>query len=183
MILEPYPIITKYYRDHIKARKILIEHSESVAAKALRIAEALGMPHEDKVFIQEAALLHDIGIFLTHAPSIGCEGKLPYICHGYLGHDLLVGEGWPKHARVCERHTGTGLTIEDIIKQGLPLPHRSMMPVSLPEQIITYADKFFSKDPGQLWIEQPIDKVRKKLLLHGQEKLQTFDKWHEGFGE
>ena len=183
MIIEPYSIINKYYRDHAKAREILIAHSKSVAAKALDIAEKLNLPPEECDFIRGAALLHDIGIFLTYAPSIGCYGEFPYISHGYLGHDLLLEEGLPEHALVCERHTGAGLTIEDIRSQNLPLPHRSMMPVSTAEQIITYADKFFSKDPGQLGVEQAIDKVRKKLLRHGPEKLHIFDKWHEQFQE
>ncbi len=183
MITEPYSIISKYYQDHAAARKILIEHSESVAAKAFRIAEKLNLPHVECDFIREAALLHDIGIFLTHAPSIGCSGAFPYISHGYLGHDLLIKEGWPKHALVCERHTGAGLTIEDIQRQNLPLPHRSMMPVSMAEQIITYADKFFSKDPGQLGVEQDVDIVREKLQKYGADKLRTFNEWHERFGE
>ena len=90
-------------------------------------------------------MLHDIGIFLTSAPDIGCTGDTPYICHGYLGAELLREEGFPTHARVCERHTGTGLTKEQIIKNGWPLPAQDFQPESLEEQIICFADKFFSK--------------------------------------
>ena len=61
-------------------------------------------------------MLHDIGIFLTHAPQIGCHGDKPYICHGYLGRELLEKEGFPRHAIVCETHVGVGLTIADIEK-------------------------------------------------------------------
>lgn len=161
--------------------EILVSHSESVATKALHIADLLAIPEEDRIFIHSASLLHDIGIFLTDAPSIGCHGQHPYICHGYLGRDLLHKEGWPKHALVCERHTGTGLTVEDIKRQGLPLPHRRMEPLSLEEQIITYADKFFSKNPEKLGVEQDLEEVRIKILKHGRDKLAIFDKWHNDF--
>jgi len=181
MIIDPASIISRLYLHHRTARETLTEHSESVAAKAVNIAEKLNLSKEERVFIREAALLHDIGIFLTHAPSIGCDGTLPYICHGYLGHDLLIKEGLPVHALVCERHTGTGLTVDDIVRNELPLPRRQMIPVSLPEKIICYADKFFSKDHGQLGVEQPVEKVRKKLLRFGPEKLAVFDKWHSFF--
>jgi uncharacterized protein len=112
---------------------------------------ALEMAHRhpelglDLNFIEEAAMLHDIGIFMTSAPDIGCNGDEPYICHGYLGAELLRKEGFPFHARVCERHTGTGLTAEAILENGWPLPARDMLPETLEEQIVCFSDKFFSK--------------------------------------
>lgn len=106
----------------------------------------------DTVFLEEAAMLHDIGIFLTHAPGIQCFGTEPYICHGYLGAGLVRKEGFPRHALVCERHTGAGLSLKDIMDQKLPVPHREMLPVSMEEQVICFADKFFRK---------PISTVRK----------------------
>ncbi len=57
----------------------------------------------------------------------------------------MRGEGYPRHALVCERHTGAGLSLEGIIAQDLPVPHREMVPVSLEEQVICFADKFYSK--------------------------------------
>ena len=47
----------------------------------------------DIEFIRTAALLHDIGIFMTHAPKFGCFGDHPYLAHGYLGRELLEREG------------------------------------------------------------------------------------------
>ena len=90
-------------------------------------------------------MLHDIGIFRCHAPSIYCEGTEPYIKHGSIGAELLRQEGFPRHARVAERHTGTGLTREEIVRQQLPLPHEDFVPETLEEQIVCYADKFYSK--------------------------------------
>ena len=183
MNIDPYSIIEKHYHGHQKARDILIEHSHAVKEKALEVGLRLGLNDTSLNFIREAVMLHDIGMVLTYAPAIGCTGDRPYICHGYLGHDLLLGEGWPVHALVCERHTGTGLELEDIINQNLPIPHRPMVPVSLEEKIIAYADKFFSKDRGKLGQEQSVEKVKSKLLRYGSDKVSIFDQWHKDFGK
>ena len=53
--------------------------------------------------------------------------------------------GYPQHARVCERHTGAGLTKREIIEQELPLPQQDFLPETTEEKLICYADKFFSK--------------------------------------
>ena len=56
-------------------------HSRSVADKAIAIANAHPELIIDKQFVEEAAMLHDIGIFRTNAPGIQCFGTEPYICH------------------------------------------------------------------------------------------------------
>ena len=128
-------IIEKYYKKGTPLYDILLSHSVSVSNKALKLARQSGLDINLQ-FVQEAAMLHDIGIFLTDAPSIQCFGKHSYVEHGYLGAELLRSEGLPRHALVCERHTGTGISLEEIIERNLPLPHRDMVPVSLEEQLI-----------------------------------------------
>lgn len=181
--MNPYKLIDKYYKDHPKARNILITHSELVAKKAVKTAKRINLTKEQQAFIFEASMLHDIGIFLTNAPEIYCTGSFPYICHGYLGHDILVREGYPLHAKVCERHTGTGIGKKEIKERKLPIPYRSMKPKSIEEKIVTYADKFFSKDLKKIKKEKSVDKVREKLLRHGADKVAKFDKWHKLFTE
>ena len=128
--MSPQGLIDKYYPEANELRHILLTHSRSVADKALWIADRHPELSLDRDFLYEAAMLHDIGIFLTDADGIYCFGDKPYICHGYLGADLVRSEGYPRHALVCERHTGAGLALEDIIAQNLPVPHRDMLPVS-----------------------------------------------------
>jgi uncharacterized protein len=181
--VDPLLILRKYYSEESLAWSILVRHSNAVALKAVSVARNLSLPDGEIQFIQEACLLHDIGIFYTQAPEIGCYGELPYICHGYLGHDLLVSEGFPEHAKVCERHTGAGLTKEDIILQNLPIPRRNMVPVSLAEEIIAYSDKFYSKDPQRLYQEQCVAEILTSLARHGQEKSDIFAEWHKRFGQ
>lgn len=156
---------------------IVLEHSRHVASLALDVAGHLALKEGDLLFIEEAALLHDIGVCRVHAPGLGLHGKNPYIMHGVLGRDILEREGYPFHALVCERHIGVGLTCEDIIRQGLPLPHRDMCPQSLSEQIICFADLFYSKRPGRLGERKTVALVRKKLLPFGEEKVAIFDSW------
>ena len=173
-------IIDKYYSDHHPAKNILLIHSRRVQQKALQIAHKHPELEADQQFLAEAALLHDIGIFMTHAPEIGCSGKHPYICHGYLGHEILIKEGMPRHALVCERHTGTGLTAAEIQRQKLPLPVREMVPLSIEEQIICFADKFFSKgrEPER---EKSIDEITHTLKKYGNDKVEIFLKWKNIF--
>lgn len=179
MDMNPLEIIDKYYPEAGELKHILLTHSRSVADKALQIAERHPELHLDKEFLYEGAMVHDIGIFLTNAPDIFCFGDKPYICHGYLGADLMRAEGYPRHALVCERHTGAGLTLQRIVEQDLPIPHRELVPVSPEEQVICFADKFYSKT--KLDKEKSVEKARKSLEKHGQDGLARFDHWCELF--
>ena len=177
--MNPIDIIYKHYPEANELRHILLTHSRSVADKALWIADRHPELKLDKEFLYEAAMLHDIGIFLTDADGIHCHGTHPYICHGYLGADLMRAEGYPRHALVCERHTGAGLSLAEIKAQNLPVPHREMTPVSMEEQVVCFADKFFSKT--HLDREKSVEKARKSLARYGEEGLQRFDRWCEEF--
>ena len=173
--MEPEKIIEKYYIKGSEAYRVLIHHSRQVADKALSIAKLHPEMNLDLRFIEEAALLHDIGIIYCDAPAIGCYGTFPYICHGYLGADMLIKEGFPRHALVCERHTGTGISIEMIKESNLPLPHRDFLPVSLEEQLICFADKFFSKTKQAQ--EMDIWAIQQSLSRYGDETVWRFQNW------
>lgn len=177
--MDPIEIINKYYPKDNQLKHILVIHSKAVADKAMSIVDAHPELNADRAFVFEAAMLHDIGIYMTNAPALLCWGDYPYICHGYLGADLMRREGFPRHALVCERHTGAGLSLEDILAQNLPIPHREMLPVSIEEQIVCFADKFFSKT--HLNEEKTIEKARRSLLKYGESGARRFDKWCELF--
>ena len=150
--MNPYEIIDKYYPENTQQRQILVIHSLAVSGKAMKMLDA----HPD-------------------APTIQCFGTHPYIAHGYLGAEILRAEGFPQHALVCERHTGAGLSLEDIIAQQLPVPHREMLPITLEEQLICFADKFFSKT--HLDEEKTVEKARQSIAKYGEEGLSRFDRW------
>ncbi len=179
--MDPYSILNKYYQPNSKGYKILADHSRMVAEKALLIASNHPELNPDLKFIEEAAMLHDIGIFKTNAANLFCYGEYPYLCHGYLGNEILIREGYPDHALVCERHTGVGITVKDIIANNLPLPHRDYVPVSIEEQIICFADKFYSKGAGEILREKSLEEVRKSIGRFGDKGVNRFNEWCEIF--
>lgn len=181
--MDPLTIINRCFEPGSAAFDILIEHSSMVMAKALAVAEHVRHLSPDLIFIKEAAMLHDIGIFFVNAPELGCHGDNPYICHGYLGRELLEKGGFPLHALVCERHIGTGISIADIDALNLPLPRRDMRPLTVEEKIICYADKFYSKRNDWLRHEKSVDQAREELEKFGAEKLMAFDQMHRLFSK
>ncbi len=178
-MLDVEAIIVAYYSKGGEAYKILVQHSRDVQAKALAIAEKHPELKIDKTFVAEASMLHDIGIFKTYAPKIACFGEEPYIRHGFLGAELLRSLGYAKHALVCERHTGSGLTMEEIKVQKIDLPEGIYYPVSIEEKLICYADKFFSKT--KLGEEKPLEKVFRSMEKFGEQSLHRFKYLHELF--
>ena len=172
-------IIQKYYNGNPELLKILLKHSKAVADKAIAIAEAHPELPIDRQFLLEAAMVHDIGIIKTNAPDIQCFGTEPYIRHGVLGAEMMRAEGYPLHARVCERHTGAGLSLNEIEEQSLPLPHEDLLPETLEEKLICYADKFFSKT--RLDREKTLEQAERSVAKHGEEGLRRFKEMEEIF--
>lgn len=184
-------IIDRYYPEGTRLRDIYMGHCRSVADLAVGIARRVGIDPEEA---EAAAMLHDIGIFLTWAPSIECRGQEPYISHGVLGASLLRSlaseEGtaeaqakWlEKMARVAERHTGAGITPSDIAIQHLPLdPQGCYMPQSRLERVVCYADKFFSKSGVRRM--KSLQEVKASMERISPDTLSRFMELHREFGE
>lgn len=173
--MDVLQIIEKYYTPGTQLYDLLIKHSSSVAERAIQIAESGRAGDVDKNLIYEAAMLHDIGIYQTDAPKIYCFGAQPYICHAWIGAEILRKEGLPRHAEICEKHTGAGISTDDIKAQNLPLPQRDMIPSTPEEEIVALSDKFYSKSkPDKIFT---IEEVRKSLSCFGEGPLSRFDGW------
>ena len=110
-------------------------------------------------------MLHDIGILRCDAPGIFCHGTEPYIMHGRIGADMLRQEGYERHARVAERHTGTGLP--------------GYEPETLEEQIICYADKFYSKSSPDH--EKTVEEACRSLRKFGEAGVVKLMEWAKRF--
>jgi uncharacterized protein len=179
--MEPLQIIATYCKPQSPAYAILAAHGRQVARKSLAVAA--GVPHlrPDLEFIERAALLHDIGIIQTDSPELGCHGRRPYICHGVLGREMLEADGLTAEALVCERHVGVGLRAAEIRARKLPLPERDMIPRTIEEEIICYADKFFSKNGSGMIREKSMEEIITGLKVYGQDKVQRFLQWVELF--
>lgn len=178
-------IIDKFYPADDNLRRLLIHHSRQVADRALLIARRHPELKADLIFLENAAMLHDIGICCTNAPSIYCEGAEPYLLHGRLGAEMMRDEArlrgadeaamCEKIARVCERHTGTGLTAQNIREQQLPLPEQDFLPETTEEIIVCYADKFYSKSHPER--ERTVEQTAQSLEKFGHEGVEKFLGW------
>ena len=171
-------VIDRYYKEDTPLRHILLTHSRQVAERALRICDRHPELNLDRDFLEAAAMLHDIGIIRCNAPGIQCFGTEPYIRHGIIGAEML-GASYEPFARVCARHTGAGITKEEIIRQELPLPLQGFLPETLEEQVICYADKFFSK--SHLDHEKTLAEAERSLMKFGDAGLQRFRQWADRF--
>ncbi len=178
--MNPFPILHRHYDPSSELYRLLAVHSVLVTQKAIVLALGYQERHPDAVIdldlLHEAGMLHDIGIKLCHAPEIFCVGPEPYIRHGILGQALLEAEGLPRHALFCSRHTGSGLTRQDVIEQELPLPREDFLPESLEEKILCVADKFYSKTPEKLWKEKRLENISKAIAKHGS---AAQERWEE----
>ena len=173
-------IIHRYCQGNAQLEEVLLRHSSDVARRALAVAQKHPELGANETLLWEGAMLHDIGVVQVDAPRIFCYGKEPYICHGILGAEILRAEGLPLHARIAERHTGTGLTAATIEKQNLPLPHQDFNPQSIEEQIICFADKFYSKT--HLGEEKTFEQAVCSLEKFGSEGVDIFRAWMVRFG-
>lgn len=182
MTIDPILIIEQFYPPQTQLYQVLVVHSRIVTQKSLEIAEHLSGLDPDVEFIKTAAMLHDIGIFKTRALSIGCTGTDPYIRHGYLGRKLLDELGLPpEYGLVCERHTGAGITRENIVSNTLPLPPRDMVPQSLEEKIICIADKYHSKNPKYSDQKMTVESILESLEKIDDSHARRFSGWVKEF--
>lgn len=172
-------IIHKYIEPGSKLYSLYLPHVVLVAAKALEVARRLGLSEDQLRFIEEAAMLHDIGISRVHAPQLGAEGELPYSAHIIEGAKILRDEDLPRHARVAETHTGVGLFADDLTRDNLGLPPRDYVTETIEEKIISWADIFFSKRPEMLWHERTMEEAREEIAQYGERYAKIFDEWRE----
>jgi uncharacterized protein len=182
--VDYFKIINKYISPNSPTYNIYVVHVSLVTAKAIKIARHLGLSADQQRFIEEACMLHDIGIVHVKAKEIGCNGEMPYIYHIVEGRKILEAEGLPLHARIAENHIGLGgLTKEEIIKDKIPLPHRDMLCETIEEKIISYADLFYSKNPRRIFIEKTLKQVKAKVKGYGKREEKLFREWSEMFEE
>ena len=181
-------VLDYFYPEKTPLFDLLLRHSEQVASKAREIlsgpaASALGI---DPEIVTAGCLLHDIGIRECHAPDILCFGTEPYIAHGIIGARMLRRYGaengldLEKYARICERHTGTGLTAAEIQSQHLPLPVRDFLPETPEEKLICLADKFYSKS-GEMK-EKSIERIERSMRKFGPDTMSRWDELCRLFG-
>ena len=131
----PEDVLRDFYPGDTSMFNILLQHSRQVCSKALALLDTAGGKFSaNRDIVVYGAMLHDIGIGRCHASGIFCSGHEPYIRHGVIGGGMLrewgrkYGTDMEVFARICERHTGSGISAEEIVRQGLPLPAEDFFP-------------------------------------------------------
>ena len=133
--MNPVVLLRKYASDE-DSFKIVLAHSKKVTEIALRLAGKINKP-VDTEFIKQAAMLHDIGRFRFPPGHKSAH-------HGVAGAEIMRAEGFPKIARVCERHLGAG--ISKAVAEKLGLPAKDYFPETVEEKLICYADRLTGND-------------------------------------
>lgn len=177
MKIDPYKIIEKYYKKDSVAYNFVVIHSNMVAQKALEIAKNLTHLEIDFDFLEEACLLHDIWICMVNAPQLWCYWNRPYVEHGHLWAEILRKEWLPKHALACERHLWVWLSKEEIIRCNLQMPQIDFYPLTIEEELVWFADNFYTKVEWRLEIERSIKEIELDLLQYWKEKVEKFNDW------
>jgi len=132
----------------------VIKHCIAVAELALEIAAANKNRNKNKNIDEEliftGALLHDMG----RARSHGVE-------HGFLGGELAKASGLDDRlVKIIQRHVGAGITAEEAKQLGLP--PISLMPETIEEKIVAYADCLI-EGTRRTSVEHAISNLKKKL--------------------
>ncbi|MGN9808095.1 HD domain-containing protein [Micromonospora sp. BQ11] len=170
----------KQWAPHADAFDLVHTHCQIV----WRIAEQLlaGRDHTlDVDLVRAGCLLHDIGVYRLYDAS-GVLDHGSYIRHGVLGHELLREVGVPERVRrFCSHHTGVGLSREDVLRQGLPIPVDDYLAETEEERLVMYADKFHSKSSPPRFVTAA--SYRSGVGRFGADKVVLFDAMVEQFGE
>jgi uncharacterized protein len=181
------PTPEKIWALHLKyahggwTHQVVVEHSQAVAEIAQQLIEARDLD-VDSDLVRVGCLLHDIGAY-TFIESRGKRIKPRYVLHGFTGGGTLRYEGIPDAiCRIAERHTGVGITREDLEKQGFAsqiIPDGVFIPETLEEWLVLYADKFHSKVPLRFnsW-----EKCLESISRYGEDKTAKLRALADQFG-
>ncbi|GAA2460804.1 HD domain-containing protein [Streptomyces glaucus] len=169
------------YAPTAEAFELVHTHCEIVWHIAERLLSAPHLAHLDADLVRAGCLLHDIGVYRLYGDD-GLLDHRGYIRHGLLGHELLADEGFPEVlCRFCSHHTGVGLTRDDILSQGLPLPVGDYLAVTDEEKLVMYADKFHSKSRPTVFLSA--DEYASHVRRFGEDKVTAFQALRARFGD
>lgn len=161
---------------------LVYQHCQVVEAIAMQLLDAKPIPGINRNLLHVGCLLHDIGAYDVLEDGRFVQG----VRHGVFGEGILRSEGLPDAvARLASHHTGVGLTKQDVIDQGLPIPVADYLADTDEERLIMYADKFHSKSNPPL--EAPyfctFEWFHKSVQKFGPDKASKFDVLADLFGK
>jgi uncharacterized protein len=172
--------IETLHRDHAPTRdafESVYEHCRIVCQVAEQYLPSLEV---DAELVRAGALLHDIGVYRLY--TAGSLDTVGYVRHGVLGHDLLAGLGFPETiSRFCSCHSGVGITRDDVLRQGLPIPAADYVPETREEELVMYADKFHSKRTPPVFVSGASYEIA--VRRWGEDKAVAFADLRHRYGD
>jgi uncharacterized protein len=162
------------------ALDLVYQHCQVVCGIAEQLHASAGLD-SDLGLVRAGCLLHDIGVYRLYDDA-GRLDHANYIRHGLLGYELLRAEGFSEAVcRFASCHTGVGLTRDDVVRQGLPLPPADYLAETGEERLVMYADKFHSKltPPALVTACAAAERLRR----FGADKVAAFAAMRAAFGE
>lgn len=186
--MQDYPSDQQIERLHRKYARsdedfeLVYEHCLIVKSIAMQLLESRQLEDIDRELVHVGCMLHDIGAYEVMEDGRFVAG----VRHGVLGASVLGREGYPESLRrICACHTGVGLTPDDVVAQGLPIPVADYTAKSAEERLVMYADKFHSKSNPPL--EAPYfctyEWFRQSIAKFGEDKVGKLDALAEEFGK
>jgi uncharacterized protein len=177
---EEIRALHKEYAPTRRAFDLIYTHSNIVCALAEEVVDRRQLTL-DIDLVRAGSLLHDIGVYRLYGPS-GEIDHASYVRHGVLGYELLHSLGFPDAVcRFCSCHIGMGLSREDVIMQGLPLPVDDYLATNREEELVMFADKFHSKTTPPAFLTA--SSYAWKARHFGEDKVAAFTSMLERFGE
>lgn len=170
------------YASSEEAFTLIYTHCQVVDAIAAQLLQSSTVAL-DKDLVHVGCMLHDIGVY----PLIDEEGRIKKgVTHGVEGEKILQAEGYPEVLwRIASHHTGVGLSEQDVIEQGIPIPVADYTARTDEERLVMYADKFHTKKnpPNDPPCFCTFDWYRDSVQQFGQDKAEKFDNLAELFGK
>jgi len=178
-----YKLHQKYSHGFYKNKLLEVgwNHSLIVAEIALQIVKGIEKKYKievNKKLVETGALVHDIGFYSCFDDNYQKIDR--YVKHGYLGYLILKKEKFEeKIARFALVHVGIGLNREQIEKEKIDIPAEDFIPISLEEEIVTYADGFHSKGRPKF---NNYDEQKNEMGARGKEYEIILDRFKRKFG-
>lgn len=142
------------------------------SAKSASNPWGIAFPDADLAYL--GGLLHDIGVYRVFSEDGTTFERGRYILHGLEGYRILVEEGFgEKLAQFARNHTGVGITRDEVVSQGLPLPVDDYMPRTIEQEIVMYADKFHTKSRPPAFVT--LESARASAARFGESNAARFD--------
>lgn len=177
--------IKDFHRRHALTEadfQLIYTHCQIIDALATQLLNAKPINTINRQLVHVGCMLHDIGAYNVLEEGRFVQG----VRHGVLGEAMLREAGLPEPiCRFASHHTGVGLTRQDIIDQGLPMPAADYLAETDEERLIMYADNFHSKSspPDEPPYFCTFGWFRASIQKFGPGKAAIFDGLAEQFGK